>query len=65
VLREVKTLAKCNHNNAVRYFTTWIEWKVVRFSDKDEGYDEKGGGDGASPKDPDAMLFIQIKHCHQ
>jgi len=37
----------------------------VRFSNKDEGYDEKEGGDGAPPKNPDAMLFIQMEHCHR
>jgi serine/threonine protein kinase len=65
VLREVKALAKCNHNNMVGYFTAWIELRVVWSSDEDEGYDEEVGCDGATLKDPDAMLFIQIEHCHQ
>jgi hypothetical protein len=38
MLRELKVLAKFNHNNVVGYFTAWIEWKVVRSSDEDEVY---------------------------
>jgi hypothetical protein len=42
----------------VGYFTAWIELRVVWSSDEDEGYDEEVGCDGATLKDPDAMLFI-------
>ncbi|KAL9402892.1 hypothetical protein Peur_006741 [Populus x canadensis] len=65
VLREVKALAKCNHSNVVRYFNAWIEWMVVQSSDEDEDYDKEGGDDDASSKSLDAMLFIQMEHCHR
>ncbi|KAB5543982.1 hypothetical protein DKX38_012094 [Salix brachista] len=32
------------------------------YDDKDESYDVSGD-DGVSPKDLDAMLFIQMEHC--
>lgn len=64
VLREVKALAKCNHSNVVRYFNTWIEWMVVQSSDEDDDYDKEEGDDSASSKSLDAMLFIQMEHCH-
>jgi hypothetical protein len=57
VLREVKALAKYNHNNVVGYFTAWIELRVVWSSDENEGYDEEVGCEGATFKDPNAMLF--------
>ena len=67
VLREVKALAKCNHKNVVRYFTAWIEWRMMQFydsDDKDESYDVSTDDD-APLKDPDSMLFIQMEHCCQ
>jgi serine/threonine protein kinase len=64
VLREVKALAKCNHSNVVRYFNAWIEWMVVQSSDEDDDYDKEEGDDSASSKSLDAMLFIQMEHCH-
>jgi hypothetical protein len=48
----------------VRYFNAWIEWMVVQSSDEDDDYDKEEGDDSASSKSLDAMLFIQMEHCH-
>jgi serine/threonine protein kinase len=68
VLREVENLSSLNHNNVIRYYSSWIENidfnednKYLKYEAEDEIYSESFESDIESNGDTSKYLFLQME----
>ncbi|XP_028647008.1 interferon-induced, double-stranded RNA-activated protein kinase-like isoform X1 [Erpetoichthys calabaricus] len=58
--REVAALAKLEHKNIVRYFTSWISKKLPEIP---MGLSASSSSSSSDPSIPQTYLYIQMKYC--
>jgi serine/threonine protein kinase len=65
ILHEVRSIARLNHQNIIRYYNSWIEYDIYKAEDK-ELFDSNDSIDNISESENNDLkltLFIQMELC--